>query len=94
MISKIFTHFEIGVCWVEQPSENGILRVYEDEVSPNRHVGSATFTATFEPGYTYQTTVIFGIMKDVSLLIHSLASFNCFTYRNLFQDGAKDIKNG
>ena len=25
------------------------------------------------------------------LLIHSLASFNCFTYRNLFQNGANDI---
>ena len=29
-------------------------------------------------------------MKDGSLLIHSLASFN-FTYRNLFQNGANDM---
>ena len=33
----------------------------------------------FKPGYTCQTTIIFRIMKDVSLLIHSLASINCFT---------------
>ena len=30
-------------------------------------------------------------MKDESLLVHSLASFSCFTYRNLFQNGANDM---
>ena len=33
----------------------------------------------------------FGIMKDLSLLMYSSASFNCFTYRNLFQNGANDM---
>ena len=30
-------------------------------------------------------------MKDGSLWICSLASFNCFTYRNLYQNGAYDM---
>ena len=43
------------------------------------------------PSYTYQTTVIFGIMEERSILMHGLASFNCFIYRNLFQNGANDM---
>ena len=39
----------------------------------------------------YQTTIIFGIMKEVSLLMHSSASFNCFTLKYLFQNGANDV---
>ena len=38
-----------------------------------------------------QTTVIFGIAKDGSLLLNTLASWNCFTCRNLFQNGANDM---
>ena len=34
----------------------------------------------------------FWSMKDESLLIHSLALFKCFTYRNLFQNGANGVK--
>ena len=47
--------------------------------------GSAMFTATFNlvaPGYTCQTTLIFGILKDRNVLIHSLASF---------QSGSNDL---
>ena len=56
-------------------------------LSPKKCVGSAVLTTT----YRCQNTVIYGIMKDRSLLIHSLAPLNCFTYRNLFQNGVNDM---
>ena len=39
----------------------------------------------------FDTTVIFGITKDGSLVFNTLASRNCFTCRNLFQNGANDM---
>ena len=38
-----------------------------------------------------QTTVIFGITKDGSHVLNIVASWNCFTCRNLFQNGANDM---
>ena len=48
------------------------------------------FTASYS-GFMCQTTVIFGITKDGSLVLNTLASWNCFTCRNLFQNGANDM---
>ena len=45
----------------------------------------------FYSGFMCQTTVIFGITKDGSLESNNLASWNCFTCRNLFQNGANDM---
>ena len=45
----------------------------------------------FYSGFMCQTTVIFGTMKDGSLVLNTLASWNCFTCRNLFQNGANDM---
>ena len=45
----------------------------------------------FYSGFMCQTTVIFGIMKDESLVLNPLASWNCFTCRNLFQNGANNM---
>ena len=45
----------------------------------------------FYSGFMCQTTVIFGITKDWSLVLNTLASWNCFTSRNLFQNGANDM---
>ena len=45
----------------------------------------------FYSGFRCQTTVIFGITKDGSLVLNTLASWNCFTCRNLFQNGANDM---
>ena len=45
----------------------------------------------FYSGFMCQTTVIFGITKDGSLVWNTLASWNCFTCRNLFQNGANDM---
>ena len=41
----------------------------------------------FKIGFTCPITVIFGTMKDESLLIDTLASNTCFSYRNMFQNG-------
>ena len=45
----------------------------------------------FYSGFMCQTTVIFGITKNGSLVLNTLASWNCFTCRNLFQNGANDM---
>ena len=45
----------------------------------------------FYSGFMCQTAVIFGITKDGSLVLNTLASWNCFTCRNLFQNGANDM---
>ena len=45
----------------------------------------------FYSGFMCQTTIIFGITKDGSLVLNTLASWNCFTCRNLFQNGANDM---
>ena len=41
----------------------------------------------FKTGFTCWITVIFGTLKDGSLLINTLASDICFSYRNMFQNG-------
>ena len=41
----------------------------------------------FKIGFTCRITVIFGTLKDGSLLINTLASNICFSYRNMFQNG-------
>ena len=41
----------------------------------------------FKIGFTCRITVIFGTLKDGSLLINTLASNICFSYRNMFKNG-------
>ena len=41
----------------------------------------------FKIGFTCRNSVIFGTLKDGSLLINTLASNICFSYRNMFQNG-------
>ena len=41
----------------------------------------------FKIGFTCWITVIFGTLKDGSLLINTLASNICFSYRNMLQNG-------
>ena len=41
----------------------------------------------FKIGFKCRITVIFGTLKDGSLLINTLASNICFSYRNMFQNG-------
>ena len=49
--------------------------------------GFATFYCNFKIGFTCWITVILGTLKDGSLLINTLASNICFSYRNMFQNG-------
>ena len=44
-------------------------------------------------GFTCRITVIFGTLKDGSLLINTLASNICFSYRNMFQNGVDALSN-
>ena len=41
----------------------------------------------FKIGFTCRITVIFGTLKDGSLLINNLTSNICFSHRNMFQNG-------
>ena len=41
----------------------------------------------FKIGFTCRITVIFGTLNGGSLLINTLASNICFSYRNMFQNG-------
>ena len=41
----------------------------------------------FKLGFTCRITVIFGTLKDGSLLVNTLASNICFSHRNMFQNG-------
>ena len=41
----------------------------------------------FKIGFKCRITVIFGTLKDGSLLINTLASIICFSYRKMFQTG-------
>ena len=41
----------------------------------------------FKIGFTWRITVIFGTLEDGSLLINTLASNICFSYRNMCQNG-------
>ena len=45
----------------------------------------------FKIGFTCRITVIFGTLKDGSLLINNLASNICFSYRNMFQNGVNAL---
>ena len=45
----------------------------------------------FKIGFTCRITVIFGTLKDGSLLINTLASNICFSYRNIFQNGVNAL---
>ena len=41
----------------------------------------------FKIGFTCRITIVFGTLKDESLLINILASNICFSFRNMFQNG-------
>ena len=43
--------------------------------------------SNFRIGFTCWITVLFGTLKDGSLLINTLASNICFSYSNMFQNG-------
>ena len=62
----------------------GLLRV---RVFFHKTVRVCHVYCNFKIGFTCWITVIFGTLKDGSLLINTLASNICFSYRNMFQNG-------
>ena len=46
---------------------------------------------SFKIGFTCRITVIFGTLKDGSLLINTLASNICFSSGNIFQNGVDTL---
>ena len=67
--------------------ENCRFKALRVRTVSKRHVRSSMFTATFK----LVSRVIFGTMKDGSLVINTLASFKCLTWRSLFWNGANDM---
>ena len=47
----------------------------------------------FIQGYMCQITVICDTLKDESLFINTFASNSCYSYRNIFQNGADALLN-
>ena len=45
----------------------------------------------FKIGFACRITVIFGRLKDRSLLMNTLASNICFSYKNMFQNGVNAL---
>ena len=76
-----FRYFNITNQNVIFKGTNGRQKTYEIS-----HVYSI-----FYSGFMCQTTVIFGITKAWKSVLNTLASWNCFTCRNLFQNGANDM---
>ena len=83
--SKYRFHKESGPVWLWKyrniKGTNGRQKTYEIF-----HV-----YCIFYSGFMYQSTVNFGITKDGSHVLNILTSWNCFTCRNLFQNGANDM---
>ena len=73
---------------IDQLSENGHLRV---QAFFHKTVRVCQVYCNFKIGFTCRITVIFGTLKDGSLLINTLASNICFSYRNIFQDGVDTL---
>ena len=53
-------------------------------------IGSA-ISLFFSNLYTFRTAIIFGTIKNDSLLINNLASNNCLCHRNVFQNGVNNF---
>ena len=73
-----------GVLECEVRWKVGPLRVRADF---DKTVRVCHLYCNFKLGFTCRITVIFGTLKDGSLLINTLASNICFSYRNMFQNG-------
>ena len=87
----LFVFMYVGICykkWVKIISITSIhisyLRV---RAFFHKTVRVCHVYCNFKIGFTCRITVIFGTLKDRSLLVNTLASNICFGYRNMFQNG-------
>ena len=76
--------FSVMVHGTKELTENVILRV---RAFFHKTVRVCHVYCNFKIGFTCRITVIFGTLKDGSLLINTLASNIFFNYRNIFQNG-------
>ena len=70
-----------------QALTNPIMTILRVRTFSNKTFRVYHVYSNFILGYICRITVIFGAMKDGSLLINMFASNNCFNYRNIFQNG-------
>ena len=78
-VSCLFTHPDSS----DQPCRSHLrVRAFFHKTVRVCHV-----YCNFKIGFTCRITVIFGTLKDESLLINTLASNICFSYRKMFQNG-------
>ena len=83
MRCRVCTPSEVGACF-----ENVALRV---RAFFHKTVRVCHVYCNFKIGFTCWISVIFGTLKDGSLLINTLASNICFSYRNMFQNGVDTL---
>ena len=83
---SIFSLFSVAsfLVWDWCYSKIGGLRV---QVLSSLHKNGGIYHVycNFSLGFMRPIAVIFGIMRDGSLLTHSLASFNCFSLKTYFR---------
>ena len=72
---------------VHRLSEYSSIRKLRVRVFFHKTVRVCHVYCNFKIGFTCRITVIFGTLKDGSLLINNLASNIWFSYRNIFQNG-------
>ena len=80
-LSPAFCSSMILVLWIHSGINLRVRAVFHKTVQVC-HV-----YCNFKIGFTCQITIIFGTLKDASLLINTLASNICFSYRKMFQNG-------
>ena len=83
-IITIRAYYNLGQNQLQQNLKNGSLRV---RAVFHKTVRLCHVYCNFKIGFTCRIAVIFGTLKDESLLINTLASNICFSYRNMFQNG-------
>ena len=84
----LFNHMQLSQVWIlsciDIKPEFGLLRV---RAVFHKTVRVCHVYSNFKIGFTCWITIVFGTLKDGSLLINTLASNICFNYRNMFQNG-------
>ena len=90
-LKKKKNHFKCCVCVCKMDGNVHLNNLFKGTNGRQKTYEIFHVYCIFYSGFMCQTTVIFGITKDGSLAFYPLASWNCCTSRNLFQNGANDM---
>ena len=82
VVKIIYINYIVGTLSLAQGSTPLRVRAFF-----HKTVRVCNVYCNFKIAFTCRITVIFGTLKDGSLLINTLASNICFSYRNMFQNG-------